>query len=78
MKPAVPGFPLRLLLPTAILFGCLGVADAIAFARAAMRGALVAGDWMGLAFAVVYVSGAAALLVHRRRLARAETRTHAP
>lgn len=71
MKPALRGFPHRLLLPTAILFGCLGTADAIAFARAAMRGALVAGDWMGLAFAIAYASGAAALLVYRRRLARA-------
>lgn len=53
----------------ALLFGGLGVADAIRFVRAALRPApLVAGDWLTLAFATVLLLAATMYLQQRRRL----------
>lgn len=58
-----------------LLFGALGLADAVRFARAALwHRPLVVGDWVNLVFAIVLLAAAAAYLRQRRQLLAAAQR----
>ena len=59
----------------ALMFGALGIADAVRVARAALGDApIVAGDWVNLAFAVALLAAASVYLRQRRRLLAAAQR----